>query len=457
MIRVFNHYLSRAVLFQALLDACVLLLALAIGYQLRLGSAVESFSVLEAASFTGFTLIAMSAAGLYEKHAPVFRHLVLRLIVAALTSFCLLSVFFYVFQDVYVGRGVLLYAITLSLVMLFLVRLGSLPLGRYGILERKVLLLGSASDIERLRRLVAHDERFSGICIKATLEVMPDAEAIARGLPRGADALVDVVREHEIEEIVVSVRDRRGGVLPLRELLDFKLSGVQVIDGEAFCERQVGLVPLENLRASWLLAGDGFAVGMYRDSVKRTFDVVVSGLLMLIAVPVLALAAALIKLDSAGPVIYSQQRVGRHRRPFTIYKLRSMGCDSEADGRAQWTQVDDARITRIGRVLRNSRIDELPQLINVLKGEMSFVGPRPERPEFVSELSRTIPFYDVRHSVKPGITGWSQVRYPYGASIDDARAKLCYDLYYVKNHSLFLDLVILLDTLRVVIFSKGAR
>ena len=380
-----------------------------------------------------------------------------RLLAASLIAFVLLTVVFYVFQEVYVGRGVLVYAITIGLVVMLIVRVGSVPLGNVTAMSRKVLLLGAVDDIERLRQLVSLDPRFHGVRIAATFAVMPEAQAVSLGMRREEGALMKVVGDYGIDDIVIAARDRRGGVLPLRELLNCKLAGVRVLDGESFCERQLGLVPLHNLRASWLLAGDGFSVGWYRDAVKRVVDLAVSGLLLVLTLPVLAITAILIKLDSPGPVIYRQSRVGYNRHTFSIYKLRSMRSDSEADGKAQWAKVGDARVTRVGKVIRKLRIDELPQLLNVLKGEMSFVGPRPERPEFVAELVKSIPFYDVRHSVKPGITGWSQVRYPYGASIEDSRAKLQYDLYYVKNHSLFLDLVIILETMQVVLYSKGAR
>jgi exopolysaccharide biosynthesis polyprenyl glycosylphosphotransferase len=196
---------------------------------------------------------------------------------------------------------------------------------------------------------------------------------------------------------------------------------------------------------------------MLRTIVKRFFDIMVSASLIVIAIPCLAIAALLIAAEGGGPVIYRQERVGYRGQTFTVYKLRSMAQDAEKDGRAAWATVDDSRVTKVGRWIRRSRIDELPQLINVLKGEMSFVGPRPERPEFVAMLTEQIPFYAVRHSVKPGLTGWAQVRYSYGATVEQSVRKLEYDLYYVKNHTLLLDLIILLETVRVVLLGEGAR
>ncbi|HEY7242026.1 MAG TPA: TIGR03013 family XrtA/PEP-CTERM system glycosyltransferase, partial [Burkholderiales bacterium] len=270
-------------------------------------------------------------------------------------------------------------------------------------------------------------------------------------------SLDDTVSQLGIHEIIVAVRQQRGGVLPLRALLDCRLRGVQVTDLARFFERVHGQVPIESLKVSWLIYGDGYRQGWLRSAVKRLFDIVVSAGLLILTAPVMILAATLIAIESGRPVIYRQDRVGLRGRTFTVLKFRSMARDAEKDGKATWAAVNDARITKIGRLLRRTRIDELPQLINVIKGEMSFVGPRPERPEFVAMLTEQIPFYAVRNSVKPGLTGWAQVRYSYGATIEQSVRKLEYDLYYVKNHSLLLDLVILLETVRVVLLGEGAR
>jgi sugar transferase (PEP-CTERM system associated) len=211
------------------------------------------------------------------------------------------------------------------------------------------------------------------------------------------------------------------------------------------------------LRASWFIYGDGFRQGLARTVIKRTFDIVVSASLLILALPVMILTAIAIMLESGRPVIYRQERVGQGGQHFNVYKFRSMFADAESDGKPRWAQTNDDRVTRVGRFIRKTRIDELPQLFNVLKGDMSLVGPRPERPFFVRQLEQQLPFYEVRHSVKPGVTGWAQVCYEYGASVDDAGNKLRYDLYYVKNHSLFLDFLILFKTIRVVLTGHGSR
>jgi exopolysaccharide biosynthesis polyprenyl glycosylphosphotransferase len=230
-----------------------------------------------------------------------------------------------------------------------------------------------------------------------------------------------------------------------------------VIDLAGFCERTQGEVPTDSLKASWLVYGHGFVQGGLRTAIKRDFDIAVSLLLLVIALPIMVLTAIAIKLDSRGPILYLQERVGLRGRSFMCPKFRSMSIDAEEDGVARWATKDDSRVTRVGALIRTCRIDELPQLISVLRGEMSLVGPRPERPTFVRQLQSQIPFYDIRHSVKPGVTGWAQVRYSYGASVEDARRKHQFDLYYVKNHSLFLDLLVLIETVSVVLFREGAR
>lgn len=269
--------------------------------------------------------------------------------------------------------------------------------------------------------------------------------------------LEDVVRQLGINEIIIAVRQQRGGVLPLRGLLDCRLNGVQITDLARYFERVHGQVPIESLKVSWLIYGQGFRQNVLRAVVKRTFDLLVSAVLIVVSAPIVLVAALLIAMEGGGAVIFRQERVGHHGRTFTVLKLRSMQRDAERDGQATWATVNDSRVTRVGKLIRRSRIDELPQLLNVLSGEMSFVGPRPERPEFVSMLTEQIPFYAVRHSVKPGLTGWAQVRYSYGATVEQSVRKLEYDLYYVKNHTLLLDLVILLETVRVVLLGEGAR
>jgi len=259
------------------------------------------------------------------------------------------------------------------------------------------------------------------------------------------------------DEIVVALSERRGGSMPLRELLDCKLQGVRVLDLASHFEQTLGQIRLDSLYAGWLIFGDGFRQGFVRTSVKRFFDIVCASILITLALPVMAITAILIVVEDGFPLLYRQERVGLGGRLFNVIKFRSMRRDAEKDGKPIWAQAKDSRVTRVGQIIRKLRIDELPQLFSVLKGDMSLVGPRPERPFFVDQLTKEIPFYAVRHSVKPGVTGWAQVRYHYGATVEDSAEKLQYDLYYVKNHSLFLDIVILFETIGVVLTGKGAQ
>lgn len=263
--------------------------------------------------------------------------------------------------------------------------------------------------------------------------------------------------EHQVDEIVVALSDRRGGNMPLADLLDCRVSGVRVFDTATLFEKLLGQIRIDHLHPGWLIFGEGFLQGFARTLTKRTFDVLCATFLLVAALPIMAITVMAIALESKGPVLYRQERVGLGGRTFRVLKFRSMAIDAESAGRPQWAAANDSRVTRVGAVIRRYRIDELPQLVNVLKGEMSLVGPRPERPFFVEQLTREVPFYGLRHSVKPGLTGWAQVRYQYGATLEDAVEKLQYDLYYVKHHSLFVDIAILFETIGVVLSGKGAR
>jgi sugar transferase (PEP-CTERM system associated) len=266
--------------------------------------------------------------------------------------------------------------------------------------------------------------------------------------------LARLCEDHYVDEIVIATRDRRG--LPIDDLLDCKLDGVNIVEYLSFWEREKGQIDLDALQPSWLFFSDGFRMSWFVNSVKRSFDVLVSLLFLTATAPVIAATAIAIRLEGKGPIFYVQERVGLGGRPFNLMKFRSMSVNAEQEG-PKWAAANDQRITRIGAFIRKTRIDEIPQVINVLRGDMSFIGPRPERPFFVQTLIQEIPYYAERHRVKPGISGWAQINYPYGASVEDAWQKLTYDLYYVKNRSLFLDMVILLQTARVVLWPEGVR
>jgi sugar transferase (PEP-CTERM system associated) len=321
--------------------------------------------------------------------------------------------------------------------------------------RRRVLVLGDGLRAGRIRELAERPE--SGFAVVSFIGMNEGSPVIDEAIPRAAiHDLGRFVENIGASEVVLALEERRNS-LPLKDLLRIKTHGVHVNDFSSFLERETGRVDLDTLNPSWLIFSDGFSSGRVLSSAaKRIFDVTASGLLLALALPVIVLFAVLVKIDSKGPAFFRQTRVGLYGQSFQLVKLRSMRTDAEKDG-AQWAMKDDPRVTRLGRFIRKVRIDELPQVWTVLTVKMSFVGPRPEVPQFVGDLEDKLPYYAERHMVKPGITGWAQINYPYGASVEDARAKLEYDLYYAKNYTPFLDLLILLQTLRVVLWPEGAR
>jgi len=326
------------------------------------------------------------------------------------------------------------------------------------LMPHRVLVLGTGAEARVVEAsLAALDAPGVRVVGFYALEKLQETVVSPNRVLAKAGPIEDVAKRLGVREIIVAVRQQRGGVLPLRGLLECRLNGIRITDLARFFERVHGRVPIDSLKASWLIYGNGFRQDWLRRVVKRTFDVVVSLVLLILFMPLMLLVALLIAIESGTPVIYRQERVGLGGRTFIVFKFRSMQKDAESDGKPRWAAAKDDRVTTLGRFLRRSRIDELPQLFNVLRGEMSFVGPRPERPVFVAMLIEQVPFYAVRHSVKPGITGWAQVRYSYGATVEQSVKKLEYDLYYVKNNTVFLDLLVLLETVRVVLLGEGAR
>jgi sugar transferase (PEP-CTERM system associated) len=355
-----------------------------------------------------------------------------------------------------------LLAIWLPFALLF--RLGLIAIAARMNVARRVLIVGSGTRATQLRRRLTTRRHglfepllANGDPISAASYATRDAVAgTASGDSPDAGVLSErLVREWRVWGIVIA--EDTPAPHTHDALLDNKLRGVPVYSDLSFQEQHLGRIELDAIDGHWLLCADGFRSGAPSRAVKRLLDVAIGLLLVVVTLPLMVVTAAAIRLESRGPVLYRQERTGLHGKTFTVFKFRSMAIDAEAAGKPQWATTRDPRVTRMGAVMRASRIDELPQLFNVLRGEMSMIGPRPERPIFVDELARVIPHYNHRSYVKPGLTGWAQVNFPYGASVDDAREKLAYDLYYVKNRGLLLDLVILLATVRVILFREGAR
>ena len=412
------------------------------------------------------TFLMMSSGGFYNRDEKGNGNLVIFYIIFA---FFLIFIgnFIFVLGYIMVVEGnfrpnfaIFVVGILLLCPLSLLIRKVFIAAADLNVFKRRILVLGGGQSAAKIEAL-ARQRRYGhfvviGFVTRGEKDQSNRLTPVLPGNLLWRDlALLDFVRENRIDEIVIASHERRG--LPVRDLLECRLVGVRVSEFASFWERESGQVDLEALHPSWLIYSDGFKVGGLRRSAKRAFDVVFGAAILVVTLPLTIATAIAIKLDSRGPVLYRQERVGQSGRRVHVLKFRSMHVDAENDGVPRWCDTNDVRITVIGHFIRKTRIDEIPQVINVLKGEMSFVGPRPERPFFVASLRDKIPYYQERLAVKPGITGWAQINYGYGASEDDAKTKLAYDLYYVKNSSLFLDFIILLRTVGVVLSSEGAR
>ena len=461
MIRLFKHYIPHAVILLGLIDIALLIAVGEAAWRLRAGQigmdlGPPSDRAGQLIGYTAVVLTAMIAVGVYGADAlRSMRFATARLLVAVSLGIIAITFLDFLLGGHNFWRSTLAYAMAGSVCALVLNRFVVGGILGASAFRRRVLVLGAGLRADRLRKLSEKTE--SGFVIVGYVMMTESKPVIAEAIPRGAiNNLTRHVENLGVSEVVLALEERRNA-LPLADLLRIKTTGVHVNDFSSFIERETGRVDLDSVNPSWLIFSDGFSSGRAISSViKRLFDIAASSLLLALSAPVIALFGLLVMLDSQGPAFFRQNRVGLYGQDFAVIKLRSMHTDAEVNG-AQWASKGDPRVTRLGKFIRKLRIDELPQTWSVLKGEMSFVGPRPERPEFVAGLEEQLPFYAERHMVKPGITGWAQINYPYGASIEDSRHKLEYDLYYAKNYTPFLDLLILLQTLRVVLWHEGAR
>ncbi len=463
MVRIFNHFVPTTILLLVVLEAAIFAASVYLAAWVRFPEP-EFYEALDplwpkAANLALFMVMTLGVFGLYQANLrETLRGIVLRLSVTFLLGFGILGIVFYIVPALYIGRGVLGIALGLAFVAVAVVRMMFFHWASMGILQPRILVLGTgtrAINVDEIARGRNPHGKFQVVGYLPLLATQHHV-APARVLPQ-EESILTAVSKYRVDEIIIAVRDRRGGGLPVQQLLECRLNGIKVTELSSFFERECGQLRLDALNTSWMVLGEGFRQGLLRDTTKRIFDIAVSGLLLYLTLPIMLFTAFSVYLESRGQIFYRQERIGQSGKSFSIFKFRSMRADAERDGEPQWAKKDDSRTTKVGRVIRKLRIDELPQIFNVLNGDMSFVGPRPERPYFVTQLMAQIPYYAARHSIKPGLTGWAQVRYPYGASLDDAIEKLQYDLYYVKNHSLFLDIMILIDTIRVVLWGQGAR
>lgn len=477
MIRIFGHYVPITAMIIPLAEAVVFFSILAlcdtVYYESFSHFLTQGYKVIGLMTVTA--LLCNTVTGFYDRtmvldfRASAYRYAIVLPIVAVL---CIAGLFVAsslrgLSLDSFQYRILIVIGATELVAIMF--RLSMARVTRIDGFRRRVIVLGISDQTERIIQFAQsrEDVRFNIIgCVSLTEG--GHLQNNIRGIPIHASTLVGerhalgrFCSDNYIDEIVFAEVERRRSTLgttglPVWDLLECRLAGVKVSQYASFWEREAQEIDLEHLKPGWLLFSDGFRYSVRGNLVKRSIDIVLSSLLLLITLPVTLVTAILVKLTSPGPVFYRQERVGRLGQPFNLFKFRSMTTDAERAG-PQWAAVKDNRVTPIGRFIRRTRIDEIPQVLNVLKGDMSFIGPRPERPVFVDQLSKEIPYYGERHSIRPGITGWAQINYPYGASVEDAKRKLAFDLYYIKNGSTFLDMVIALHTAKVVLFPQGVR
>ncbi len=462
MVRIFRHYVSPVKLTLALTDFATLFASVYFAEWLRyywagLSPEYDLQSLIAKLLLPMIGIPILLGVGGYESDAlRDTRVFAVRLFVAALGTSVLLSALLYFLPMLPLWRSILVLTIFAGGVSLYATHWMFLHFADYNFLSRRVIILGAG---EAAQELVSFAKRApeAGLNIVQAVSLTGKVSCV-----EGAKNLSEIggfdkfAQENEAELVLIAEGDQEN--LPLEDLIACKLAGIEIKDRLSFYEQVRGYVDLTSVRAEWIIFSDGFKGGSGFERVaKRLSDIAISAIVLFAALPVMVMAGLAVFLTSKGPIFYRQERVGRNGNSFNLLKFRSMKVDAEKEGRPEWAKENDPRVTLVGSFLRRTRIDELPQVINVLRGDMSFVGPRPERPFFVQQLEKDIPFYRERHCLKPGITGWAQIQYPYGASIEDSKRKLEYDLYYIKNYSIFLDLLIVLQTVRVLIFPVGVR
>ena len=451
--------MNKLALLLAVGDFLLVILAYYSGVLLRIGglpSACPGISTLlvQIAVLGGTLILSSSIFELYSHHRSLSRiSIVTRIVFSLGLAFIFLAAIFYMFPKIVLGRGVLFIAMAMFGLCQYLWHSYSSFIFRIPGLNQRCMVVGVGDLARDIGEAI--EEEDNNYCLVGYIQ------------PQGAEIKIDVDKiigmveslpesaVHErVGKIVVALNERRG-VLPFQELLSCRFSGIEVVDAVTFYEEATGKLKIQDINPDWFIYSTGFGFGDIIRFCKRSLDLFFALIGIILTLPILPLIALAIKLESPGEVLFSQVRVGENGQDFKIYKFRSMRQDAEATSGAVWAGEDDPRITRVGNFLRKTRLDEIPQLFNVFMGNMAFVGPRPERPEFIANLEKEIPYYSKRHALKPGVTGWAQVCYPYGASVEDSMMKLKYDLYYVKNFSIFLDLKIMLKTVKVVLFGKG--
>ncbi len=467
MYRIFRHYIPKSLLLLGLAEFLILLVSVYLSVVLDVidnqsiqGSSNASYLPLSAQAivYTIILLGTMTAMGLYQRdlrEGP--KEILLRVGLSFVLALILMLMVYTAKPELFMAQSVFAVAFAASFFGVISCRFLCYQRtdSRF---SRRILVIGAGERAQGIDRMRRRSDRW-GLKIVGFVDVVGSGPCLIeqKSLLKVKSSLQELVRKQGVDEIVVALDDRRSH-FPVDEILDCKMSGIDIIEAGEYIERQQGKICLENLSPSAVVFSDGFSNAMFKSVSKRAWDIVTSLGMLILTAPIMLFAAIAILAESnwRGSIIYRQQRVGLSGKPFNVLKFRSMREDAEKDG-AVWAMKNDNRVTRIGGFMRKTRIDELPQIINVLKGDMSFVGPRPERPEFVTDLNEQIPFYSLRHHVKPGITGWAQICYPYGSTVEDTKEKLQFDLYYLKNYSFFLDITIILQTMTVILWGKGAR
>lgn len=462
MIRIFRHYISSTYLWLIIIEYCIFFAAMHFGSRVRF-LATESWYtehdiILASVIFALVLSLSCLGLGLYRRSLSWEDYsLIRRMCFSFFIAFLIITQIYYFLPEFLIARRLLIPALFFAFLGMIVSRFLFYKFVNIDRLKRRILVIGGG---EKAHALTSINDSFLhkgfkivGFFVLPGENVLIDEDLVIQA----NNSLWEISEKLKIDEIVIALDDKRLK-MPIDELLDCKMSGLNIMDVLLFHEREKGIISLIDLYPSWLVYSDGFAQGGLKSIGKRSFDLFASLLLLSVSWPLMIITALAIFLESGfhGSVIYRQKRVGENNNNFNVLKFRSMRIDAEKNG-PQWAEQQDRRVTRVGSFIRKCRIDELPQIFNVLKGEMSFVGPRPERPEFVQGFEERIPYYRERHRVKPGITGWAQLCYPYGANEYDAIQKLQYDLYYVKNYSLFLDLSIMFNTVEIILWGKGAR
>jgi len=440
-------------------EAAVILCAVYLAAYVRLGSLGDGTILWKAVLIAAVTQVCLYFGDLYDfRTLSDRRELFVRAVQSLGATSLILAAIYFWFPDLIVGRGVFILAAITAITLLFGWRIAFEWTTRQMGPRERLLLVGTGEGAVRLAKEL-FDRRDLGVEIVGFIDPDPDklgAHVLNPGVIGTIEDIPAIVRARAVDQVVVSLSDARGK-LPMDKLLEMKLEGVQFEHLASVYEKYTGKIAVDNLRPSWLIFSDGFRKSRVQTLSKRLFDIVGAAIGFVLALPIMAIVALAVKCSSRGSILYHQQRVGHHGRVFHVHKFRSMRADAETATGAIWAAPDDDRVTPIGRFLRRARLDELPQLWNVLCGHMSIVGPRPERPEFVSRLTHDIPFYGQRHTVRPGLTGWAQVRYTYGASVEDAMEKLQYDLFYIKNMSMALDFFVIAKTVKTVLMQRGGQ